>query len=149
MQTFAVFFALAFLGGWRGLAAIVLYVAIGAIGLPVFSGFSGGIGHLLGPTGGYIFGFAVGGLVFALLERLPVRGRFWLPTRLFISLIPCYAVGTLWFCITYGAGAGIGVWAALTKCVLPFIIPDIVKLVLAWLIAEKTAVALGKTKDRG
>lgn len=57
MQTFAVFLTLSLLGGRRGTAAIAAYVLLGAVGLPVFSGFSGGFGVLLGATGGYIAGF--------------------------------------------------------------------------------------------
>ena len=64
LQTFAVFCALCLLGGKRGTIAILVYIALGAIGLPVFSGFSGGIGILLGTTGGYIWGFLLTGLLY-------------------------------------------------------------------------------------
>ena len=57
MQTFGVFAALLLLGGKRGTLSILLYLLLGAAGLPVFSGFRGGIGSLLGTTGGYLVGF--------------------------------------------------------------------------------------------
>ena len=66
MQTFAVFFALSFLGGKYGTLAVAVYIAVGAAGLPVFSGFRGGVGALTGATGGYIFGFLLSGAVYIL-----------------------------------------------------------------------------------
>ena len=57
MQTFAVFLAVLLFGSARGMLSILLYIALGAVGLPVFSSFGGGIGVLIGPTGGYIIGF--------------------------------------------------------------------------------------------
>ena len=62
LQTFGVFAALGLLGGKRGTIALALYLILGAVGLPVFAGFRGGFGVLLGTTGGYIFGFLLSGL---------------------------------------------------------------------------------------
>ena len=78
MQTFGVYCALLILGGRRGLAAIGLYLLLGIVGLPVFSGFRGGLGHVLGPTGGYILGFLFTGLAYLLLEKRLETLR-WLP----------------------------------------------------------------------
>ena len=68
MQTFAVFSVLILLGGKLGTASIGLFVLMGLVGLPVFSGFRGGVGVLLGPTGGYIIGFIFAGLLYMTLE---------------------------------------------------------------------------------
>ena len=57
LQTFAVFITVGILGGKRGAAAVSLYILLGVVGIPVFAGFKGGIGVLLGNTGGYILGF--------------------------------------------------------------------------------------------
>lgn len=57
LQTFAVFLAVGLLGGKRGTIAVAVYILLGAVGVPVFSGFNGGLGALLGITGGYILGF--------------------------------------------------------------------------------------------
>ena len=70
LQTFAVFCSLGLLGGRRGTAAILVYLLLGALGVPVFAGFSGGIGILFGTTGGYLLGFILMGLVYWLGERL-------------------------------------------------------------------------------
>ena len=70
LQTFAIFYTLGLIGGKRGTAAIVVYLLLGALGLPVFAGFSGGIGILLGITGGYMLGFIFMGLVYWLGERI-------------------------------------------------------------------------------
>ena len=67
LQTFAMFMALTTLGGRRGLYAMVVYLLLGAVGVPVFSGFRGGLGVLLDTTGGYIIGFAAAALVYWLL----------------------------------------------------------------------------------
>lgn len=68
MQTFAVFAALAVLGGRRGTYAVSAYLLLGAVGLPVFAGFRGGLSVLLGSTGGYLIGFMGTALVFWLME---------------------------------------------------------------------------------
>ena len=136
LQTFAVFATLLILGGWKGSAAILVYLLMGALGLPVFSGFRGGIGHLLGPTGGYLFGFLLTGAAYLLTEKLP--GKAWKLGGLAIGLVLCYLCGTLWFVYGYGsAGTGKTIGYALSVCVLPYIIPDLVKLYLAWLVYRR------------
>ena len=92
MQTFAVFSALLLLGGKRGFLAVGLYILLGAFGLPVFSGFRGGLGALLGPTGGYILGFLLTALLYWILE-----GRLHSLIPLILGLLLCYLFGTLWF----------------------------------------------------
>lgn len=64
MQTFAVFAALGLLGGKRGTLAVVVYLLLGLVGLPVFAGFSSGAAALLGPTGGFLLGFLASALVY-------------------------------------------------------------------------------------
>ena len=69
LQTFAVFLAVAVLGGKRGTLSVIVYVLLGAVGLPVFSGFKGGIGVLLNTTGGYIIGFIFSALLMWAFEK--------------------------------------------------------------------------------
>jgi biotin transport system substrate-specific component len=133
MQTFAVYCALLLLGGKRGLMAVGLYILLGLVGLPVFSGFRGGPGHLLGLTGGYIIGFLFTGLGYLLMEG-KMRTMAWLPrvALLALDLIPCYLIGTLWFAaVSRLHGGETGFFSALSLCVLPYILPDLLKIVLA------------------
>ena len=127
MQTFGVLLALGILGGKRGTVSILCYLLLGAAGLPVFSGFRGGIGAILGPTGGYLWGFLGTGLVFWLLEKWSR------PPAMIAGIIVCYACGTLWY-MTYTGGA---LAAVLAQTVLPYLIPDAVKLVLALRLTKR------------
>lgn len=122
MQTFAVFLTLRLLGGKWGTASIGLYLALGAVGMPVFSGFQGGIGALLGVTGGYLWGFLLAGLIYWALEKLSCRAG------MVLGLAACYLCGTLWF--GFWAGTA-GIWVALLRCVVPYVLPDLGKLALA------------------
>ena len=132
MQTFSVFLTLAVLGGMRGTISIALYVALGAVGVPVFSGMRGGIGVLLGVTGGYIIGFIFSSLVFWLITARLGNGIVVTALASVIGLIICYAFGSLWFMAVYASGTGsIGLGAVLIKCVIPYLIPDAVKIALA------------------
>lgn len=133
MQTFGVFLALLLLGGRRGTLAILLYILLGAVGLPVFSGFRGGIGSLLGTTGGYIVGFLFSGLVYWAITALvrtekTVIHFFALTAALFL----CYAFGTVWFMTMYLRSSGaISLGVVLMKCVVPYLIPDFAKMLAA------------------
>ena len=131
MQTFGVFLTLLLLGAKDGAIAIALYILLGAMGAPVFSGFNGGMGALLGPTGGYIAGFLLLCPIYGLLCRN--KAGLWVKAlALFLGLLACYAFGTLWFVKVYGDTKGpITLLAALSKCVFPFILPDLAKLALA------------------
>ena len=142
MQTFAVFLTLSLLGGRRGTAAIAAYVLLGAVGLPVFSGFSGGYGVLLGATGGYIAGFVFTGLVYWLVTALFGK-KWWIEAlALLAGLILVYAVGTAWYMAVYARGTGsAGLGAVLLACVAPFILPDLVKLGLALALARRLSPA--------
>lgn len=135
MQTFAVYFALNFLGGKKGTASVCIYLLLGLIGLPVFANGTAGIGIIMGTTGGYMIGWIFSGLVMWLLEKLIGRKLWAQAISMLIGLIICYIVGTAWFMVVYASTTGaISLWVALGWCVIPFIIPDLVKLGLAlWL----------------
>lgn len=138
MQTFAICFALCFLGGKQGTAALSVYLAMGAAGLPVFSHFTGGLGALLGPTGGYLFGWLLAGLVLWAGERL-LGHKPWVRT-LFLALghLLCYTVGTIWYLAVSGGNSGdAGLWTVLSLCVFPFLLPDGLKLALALSLSQR------------
>ena len=138
LQTFAVFAILSLLGGRRGTLSILVYILLGAVGAPVFAGFSGGLGVILGSTGGYIVGFLLTGLIYWAAEILTKRSLVVEIISLVIGLLACYALGTVWFMVVYARNAGqINLLTALGWCVFPFIIPDLIKLVLGLIIARR------------
>lgn len=132
LQTFAVFLSVAILGGKRGTLAVVVYVLLGAVGVPVFAEFTGGIGIILRSTGGYIIGFIFSALVMWLMESLLGRKLWVQAVSMVLGLLVCYAIGTAWFMFVYMRDTGaVGLSTVLAWCVVPFIIPDAVKIVLA------------------
>lgn len=138
LQTFAVFLAVAALGGKRGALAVLVYTLLGAVGLPVFSGFSGGVGVLLGPTGGYIIGFLLAVLVMWALSRRPDEGIVRCMLHMLAGLVVLYTFGTAWFMFVYmRANGAVSVMTVLSWCVVPFILPDVCKIALAAVIARR------------
>ena len=138
LQTFAVFLAVEVLGGRRGTVAVLVYLLMGAVGLPVFTGFSGGIGHLLGSTGGYIVGFVFTALVMWGMERIPGSRTVVLAVSMVLGLLVCYAFGTAWFLLVYARTTGpVGVWTAVGWCVAPYVVPDLMKLALALVLRRR------------
>ena len=143
LQTFAVFFIVTLLGGKRGTASVLVYILLGAAGVPVFAGFSSGIGVLFGNTGGYILGFLLIGLIAWGFEKWLGKNYFVQTAALLLGLLCCYAFGTAWFMFVYIRDNGaISLGTVLGWCVIPFVFPDILKLVVAQLIARRVAPAL-------
>lgn len=120
-STIALSLAAVFLGAGGGCVAVVIYILIGLVGLPVFTGFTGGVGALLGPTGGYIIGY-VG---FAFIVGTFSKKQTELST--FISFILgnifIYFTGSAWYLIITECN----VLTAVSVCVLPFVLIDIIK----------------------
>lgn len=130
MQTFGVLMALGILGGKWGTVSIGLYLAMGVAGLPVFAGFRGGASALLDASGGFLWGFLAGGLVYWAVERLGKLLAF------VLCQLTCYICGCLWFSVWAG-NAGIG--AAVLACVVPYVVPDGLKLWLALQLSGRIA----------
>lgn len=126
LQTFSLFFLLDLLGGRRVTLAMIVYLGLGAAGVPVFSGFRGGIAALLGITGGYIWGFLATSLLWWLLS--PKKHRV---TAAIAGLLLCYGCGTAWFYLVYTDHAAANLWAVIIKCVIPYSLPDAAKVLLA------------------
>lgn len=128
MQTFALYLALLTLGAKRAFFSTLVWLLLGVTGIPVFSGFRGGISALLGPTGGFLWGFLAAAAIFHLLEKRPVIAAIG-------SMAVCYACGAAWLAWGYAEGAGIGV--ALIQCVLPCLAPDAGKIFLAFVLSRR------------
>lgn len=140
LQTFAMFMALVTLGGRRGLYAMVVYLLLGAVGVPVFSGFRGGLGVLLDTTGGYLVGFVAAAVVYWVITAKLGETYAVKIAACVLGLAVCYAFGTLWFLLLYTRASGpIGLTTVLGWCVLPYIVPDLLKLALALLLSKRVS----------
>jgi biotin transport system substrate-specific component len=127
-QTFGVLLVGGALGFRRGLAAVTLYVAIGLVGVPFFAEGKGGISVILGATGGYIVGFILaGGLVGRLAELGWDRHFPGAVSAMALGNVVIYLVGVPWLMAVTGANLS----TAIAQGVTPFIIGDVLKLVLA------------------
>ncbi len=148
LQSFGVFLSVLVLGGRSAMLSILLYLLLGLVGLPVFAGFAGGIGHLLGATGGFLLGFLWIPPVCLVLEPLTRTRKYLRPMGLILGQLTCYLFGTLWFLILYsGTPNGMAfdtakLSYALSICVLPYLLPDGIKLVLALWIGKRLAIQL-------
>ena len=148
LQTLGILAVMLTAGVRRGTIAILVYLALGAVGVPVFAGFKGGIMSFVGPTGGFLIGFVIAALVYWLLEKLFLKKlmtttvRTWIFGLLgfLVFEIVMYIVGVIWFMTVYAAQTGpVGLMTVLGWCVIPFIIPDLVKMAVALIIGERAS----------
>jgi len=137
MQSFALYFCLFYLGGKKTSLSVLLYIGIGALGAPVFAGFSGGFSRLLDASGGFIFGLLLAALVYLLLSVVLPRCCGFKVLCAIISHLVLYLCGTLWYALVYLGGGEGAIFAAFAGCVLPFVIPDAAKLLLAFILAKR------------
>lgn len=133
LALFSVFVCGALLGPLCGLAAMVAYTLLAAVGVPVLSGFAGGLSALLGPTGGYVLGYILCAAVTGLWVRRFGSSLRMLFAGMVLGLLSCYVPGTLWFMLVTGRG----VVESLGLCVLPFLPGDAIKIVLAALLTRR------------
>lgn len=138
LQTFAVCLTAGLLGAKRGTASIGIYLLLGLIGIPVFSGFRGGIGVLLSNTGGYLAGFILTTLIVGLCADRFGRKLPALVVSMTAGVAVCYAFGTAWYLFLYMRNTGpIGLGTVLGTCVIPFILPDLAKIAAAAVLAKR------------
>ena len=141
LQTLVVCLAAGLLGWQRGFFAVLAYLLLGFVGVPVFSGFTGGAFVLLSPTGGYLVGFLFIPLIMGAFQAWAEKedgAKRILPYALGAALgvTCCYAFGTLW-CVLGVNGQAVGLLAALSACVLPYLPFDAVKIAVAVLLIIK------------
>ena len=140
LQSFAIFVFCGLFDTKICLTAFYLYLLMGLMGLPVFSGMTGGIGRILGPTGGYLIGFIFAILTIGLITRRFGRCPLVLMISMILGMALCYLFGTLWFVIIYMGGSNaVSLGAALVKCVFPYLLPDGMKLSVALLVIRRLA----------
>ena len=134
-QVFGVFLAGILLGTWGGISQC-MYVGIGAAGVPWFAGFNGGLAYIAGPTGGYIVGFIIAAFFIGYVVDKYVRSRSFLSMlglMLFSTFALIYIPGLIQ--LYMWMGTSIGVLELLSMAVIPFIAADILKAVIAAVIA--------------
>lgn len=138
LQTLGIFLAVGLLGGKRGSIAVLVYILLGAIGLPVFAGFTSGIGQIIGSIGGYILGFLALALVMWAITHFFGDSMVVLAISMITGLIVCYAFGTAWYMVVYMKSTGsISLSTVLSWCVIPFIVPDLIKISAALLLIKR------------
>ncbi len=138
MQTFVVFCALGLLGSKKTFTVLVIYIMLGLVGLPVFSGFTSGIGALTGPTAGFVWGFLLGVPVFYIFEKYFYDNKTVTIIGYIIYILLHYIPGALWYChFTLGRLTVQGILSSSLVTVVPFILPDAVKLFLAIIVVGK------------
>lgn len=124
LSVLAVFLCGAILPPLYAMSATLVYIALGAVGLPVFSNFEGGFAKLIGPTGGFIWAYPIMALIIAFSVKIfKKRSIISLASGMTAALAICYLFGTSWFCYLTGNDFSKG----LSLCVLPFIAADLLK----------------------
>ncbi len=136
LQTLGVFLTLCVLGGKGGVIAVLAYLLLGFVGVPVFSAFSGGVAPFFGAGGGYLIGFLLAALLFWGLERAFGGKRWGELLSLLLGQVVCYLAGSVWFALVY-TGGEVGFWGAIATCVLPYLLPDAVKIAVAFFLGKK------------
>lgn len=142
LALFSVFLTGGLLGSYKGAVSMVVYILLGAVGVPVFSAFRGGVSVLAGPTGGYIIGYLFAALVVGLFSSLWGQSFWKLCAYMAVGLALCYAFGTAWFVILTGKG----LVAALSICVFPFLPGDAVKIAVAAALIPRLRKAIYASK---
>lgn len=133
LTNLVIYFAIYALGGKRGTLSYIVYLFIGLVGLPVFSGFSGGFPKLFGPTGGYLIGFVFMAFISGIFIDKFSKKIYMCFLGMVLGTIVTYIFGTAW--LAYEAHMAFN--KALAVGVLPFIPGDIVKITIASLIGPQ------------
>ena len=145
LQTFAVFVIAGLFDLKTGFISIMVYLFMGAVGVPVFSGFKSGFAAITGPTGGYLVGFLFMIVTICLFKKIKSTSIVYLIIGMSIGLVLCYIFGTIWFyCVFAHNGDSKSFISILSICVIPFIIPDILKMTAAVILVSRVYSPLKK-----
>lgn len=133
LQTMAICLVAGLFGWKRGTLSVIIYILLGMIGLPVFTGFKSGLAVITGPTGGYVLGFIFTAIIVGIATE-KIGKKIW-QCILFmaIGVLVCYLFGTIWFTIAYK----VTFISALSTCVFPFLLPDAVKIIVASILVNR------------
>ena len=127
LTTFAVFLSVYLLGAKKSAISVIIYLLIGLTGLPVFSGFQGGVAKLAGPTGGYLLGFIPAAIIAGLLISRFAQKKMASIISMILATCILYFIGTAWLAVSLHLTP----WQALSAGVIPFIPGDIIKIICA------------------
>ncbi len=137
LQLFAIFLIASTLKPLICVLSVLSYVALGLVGVPVFAGFKSGFSAFMGPSGGFIIGFLLSAVLISLFAKLYAIRTATHFTLMLVSLLICYACGVLWYIFVFNYSAYTPLSEALLICVVPYIIPDILKIFLVRVIYKK------------
>lgn len=138
LATLAIYFIVYLIGTWAGAGSVCLYILLGAVGVPVFSGFSGGVGKLAGPTGGYLIGYIFMAVIGGVVIEMTKRNIWWTMLGWVAGTVVLYIFGTLWYILVMSLHENfISLSAVLGACVFPFIPGDIAKILVATFLGQE------------
>lgn len=143
LQTFGIFCTFGIIGGRRGFYSVLIYILLGVIGMPVFSGFNAGAGVIFGATGGFLAGFLFAAGAYGLTIKLLGNSFAAKIAGMVLGQVVCYLVGTAWYMLVYLQETGKENWFVSIKyCVMPFVLVDVLKIILAAVVSEKVSARL-------
>lgn len=139
LQVLAIYLAAGFLGWQRGTLSVIVFLLLGAIGVPVFAGGTAGIAKFISPTGGYLIGYIFVALIVGLAIKFFGKKLYVLIIAMIVGILVCYAFGTAWFMVLYNSSPdqSIGLGAALMTCVVPFLPGDAAKIAVAAVLINR------------
>ena len=137
LQTLMICLISGLFGMKRGTLSVLIYIVLGAVGVPVFSNFKAGLGVLAGPTGGYIVGFVFTALIVGIVSD-KMKGQLWVVAlAMVLGIAVCYAFGTAWFYVYMQSKKAVTLSYILGLCVVPYIVPDLVKTAVACVLVNR------------
>lgn len=135
LATFSVYLAAFILTPLQSAGAVVCYLVLGAVGMPVFSGFFGGFSRITSPSGGFLIGYIPCALITSFISRrLPFRGRGRIVGNVisaYAGSVVCHVCGVLYFMLVTRSGLA----ETFVVCVIPFVLPELIKIMLASYLA--------------